>query len=469
MQVHTAIEAEFTAAEAAYQGSITQTPEVTPVSPRNAAAIGAEPWRQLLMAGDNGQITSDMEQMLVRLVLEVVAGLASAKEQGTFAPIQEAKTNVTELLLSNTLSQLGIAPDSQAYQQIQQRLMGYLPMIASDLAKRQQGDFSPADIETKAPPLPERQVTWEQLVEAMQLDAGGIRHIDGVGITEDRIKRYWQVISEIQQSSGKSFPNELDVSDARRYVQELQRSSWAIRSQQKRVGVMQKLFKIAIQYGYTDTNPFQSMAIRAPKGSEQGTYRSFTRDELVLIFNHIKQQKTTEKSLVPLVLLATGARMSEITQLRHGDLKKTDAGIWYLDMKHDPDGTYPHPLKTEYLNERHVPLHPVVIQSGFLDLFKAGENGYIFAGSKDPSVWSEWFQKILKSEGIYEKKVTTTHSIRNTSIDAWRMAGITPEFRRAFTGHTSKDVQENTYGVGLKFMPDLLYKEIVKVDWSWIP
>ncbi|QNJ25193.1 phage integrase family protein [Synechococcus sp. SYN20] len=469
MQVHTPIEAAFTAAEAAYQAGITQTAEVTPVSPKNAAGIGAEPWRNLLNAGDNGQITTDMEDLLARLVLEVATGLASAKEQGTSAPIQQAKANVTERLLSNVLSQLQITPNSQAYQQIQQRLFGYLPMMEGDVAKRAQGDFSPGDIETKAPALPERKVTWEQLVEALQLDAGGIRHIDGVGITEDRIKRYWQVISEIQQSSDKSFPNELDVSDARRYVQELQRSSWAIRSQQKRVGVMQKLFKIAIQYGYTDTNPFQSMAIRAPKGSEQGTYRSFTRDELVLIFNHIKQKAYTEKSLVPLVLLATGARMSEITQLRHGDLKKTDAGVWYLDMVHDADGEFPHPLKTEQQNERHVPLHPVVIQSGFLDLFKAGENGYIFAGSKDPSVWSEWFQKILKREGIYERKVTTTHSIRNTSIDAWRMAGITPEFRRAFTGHTSKDVQENTYGVGLKFMPDLLYKEIIKVDWSWIP
>jgi len=468
MQVHTAIEAEFTAAEAAYQAGITQTPAVTPVSPRNAAGIGAEPWRQLLNAGDNGQITTDVEQMLVRLVLEVAAGVQLAEEAGTFAPLQQAKTHVTELLLSNTLSQLQITPDSQAYQQIQQRLLGYLPMVAGDLEKRKQGDFSPADIETKAPPLPERQVTWEQLVEAMQLDAGGIRHIDGVGITEDRIKRYWQVIKEIQQSSGKSFPNELDVADARRYVQELQRSDWATRSQQKRVGVMQKLFKVAIQYGYTDRNPFASMAIRAPKGSEQGTYRSFTRDELLLIFNHIKQKEYTEKSLAPLVLLATGARMSEVTMLRHSDLKQTDAGVWYLDMVHDPDGEYPHPLKTEQQNERHVPLHPVVIKSGFLELFKAGGEGYIFKGSKDPSVWSEWFQKILKREGIYERKITTTHSIRNTSIDAWRLSGITPEFRRAFTGHTSKDTQENTYGVGLKFMPDLLYKEMVKVDWSWL-
>ena len=156
--------------------------------------------------------------------------------------------------------------------------------------------------------------------------------------------------------------------------------------------------------------------------------------------------------------------------LRHTDLKRTEKeGVYYLDMKHDPDGKYPHPLKTEQQNERHLPLHPVLLEAGFLELFKPNQSGYIFKGSKDSSVWSEWFQKILKRESIYEKKATTLHSLRNTAIDAWRIAGIPPEFRRAFTGHSGQDMQESTYGVGLRFLPELTYKEMIKVDWSWLP
>ena len=470
MEVHSAIDAEFKAAEAAYQASITPKAEVTPLSPRNEAGIAAEPLRQLLNAGDNGQITQEIEELLATVALQALQSVALVLKNADVAQAEQAKANMTELLLSNTLSQLGITPDQQAYQQIQKRLFGYLPMFADDLKKRQEGDFGPADIETKTPPLPERQVTWEQLVEAWQLDAGGVRDVDGIGITKDRIKRYWRVIGEIKQSSGKSFPCEITIADARKYVQELQKSTQAIRSQQHRVGILQRIYKIAIQYGYTDTNPFASMAIRSPKGSEQGTYRPFTHDELTVIFDHIKHQAPNEKSLVPLVLLATGARISEISMLRHTDLKQTEKeGVYYLDMKHDPDGEYPHPLKTEQQNERHLPLHPVLLEAGFLELFKPNQSGYIFKGSKDSSVWSEWFQKILKRESIYEKKATTLHSLRNTAIDAWRIAGISPEFRRAFTGHSGQDMQESTYGVGLRFLPELTYKEMIKVDWSWLP
>ena len=309
LEVHSAVDAEFKAAEAKYQASITPQAEVTPISPRNAAGIAAEPLRQLLNAGDNGQITQEMEDLLASVTLQALQGVSSVLKNADVAQAEQAKANVTELLLRNTLSQLDITPNQQSYQQIQKRLFGYLPMLENDLKKREEGDFGPGAIETKAPPLPERQVTWEQLVEAWQLDAGGVRDVDGIGITKDRIKRYWRVIGEIKQSSGKAYPCEITIADARKYVQELQKSTKAIRSQQHRVGILQRIYKIAIQYGYTDTNPFVSMTIRSPKGSEQGTYRPFTHDELTVIFNHIKHQAPNEKSLTPLVLLVTGARI----------------------------------------------------------------------------------------------------------------------------------------------------------------
>ena len=285
------------------------------------------------------------------------------------------------------------------------------------------------------------------------VDAGGTRDDDGVGVTRDRVNRYWTAIKEITESSGKTYPNEINAEDARKYVQVLQRSTRAVSSQRQRLGLLKGLFKIAIRYGYADSNAFASMAIRIPKGAEPDTYRPFTNEELVMIFRYIKEQEPNNKSLGPLVLLATGARIGEISKLRHEDLKTTDSGISYLDMVHDPDGQFPHPLKTDKANERHVPLHPVVIDSGFLELFESGEAGYIFSGSLESGCWSKWFQTLLKNVGIYEPRIATLHSIRNTIIDAWRMAGITTEFRRAFTGHTSRDTQESTYGVGLRFFP----------------
>ena len=86
------------------------------------------------------------------------------------------------------------------------------------------------------------------------------------------------------------------------------------------------------------------------------------------------------------------------------------------------------------------------------------------------SSWTGWFRDVvLKPLNIYEQGTTGLHSLRNTAIDIWREAGVDPEFRRAFVAHASKDVQDKIYGEGLKNMPDVLAKEMNKVDLSWLP
>ena len=42
------------------------------------------------------------------------------------------------------------------------------------------------------------------------------------------------------------------------------------------------------------------------------------------------------------------------------------------------------------------------------------------------------------------------------------------DYRNAMTGHQSKEVGERHYGKGLMAMPDVVNKELVKVNISWI-
>ena len=78
------------------------------------------------------------------------------------------------------------------------------------------------------------------------------------------------------------------------------------------------------------------------------------------------------------------------------------------------------------------------------------------------------FQDRLKKLGIWEKKKTVLHSFRNTAKDLWRESGISQEFRSALTGHQSRDVGEASYGKGLQLMPDVMHKEITKLDLDWL-
>ena len=70
---------------------------------------------------------------------------------------------------------------------------------------------------------------------------------------------------------------------------------------------------------------------------------------------------------------------------------------------------------------------------------------------------------------MWEKKKTVLHSIRGSARDLWREAGMPQDYRNAMTGHQSSEVGESAYGAGLRKMPDVVFKELVKVDLSWVP
>lgn len=467
--VHTAVNQLITEAEAAYQAEQAAKPQPTPLKPRDAAAIGAEPWRQLLNAGDEGQITGDMEQQLALTVGLALNALAQQGDKGGLAVAAQTKALITQLLTGETLDQLGIQPDAEAMAAIQQRLLGFIPMVAGDIKKREAGDFSPADIQVKAPALPHMQVTWDQLMEQYLLNVGGTRQSEGIGINEERINRYHLAIAEVIECTGKHFPLELDVADARKYLNQLQSSPLATRTKRARLSKMKNIFKVAIQNGFTNVNPFVSFVITQPKGEALPGYRPFTRDELVKIFGYIKDLPAHDKLLSPLALLTTGARASEIICLRHTDIKQTKAGVWYIEMRHDMKSPHPHPLKTEQANERDVPIHPRLIEAGFLDRVVPGKEGYIFNSAKASANWTEWFSLILKATKVYEFKITGLHSLRNNAVDLWRESEVSTEVRHAWTGHAMTSQQDKSYGLGLRFKPDVTAKELAKVDLSWLP
>lgn len=462
------IEAELAQAKEQYARDNAPTPEPTPLSPRDAAGIAAEPWRQLLQAGEQGRITADMEELLANVVLTAFAGLPEPGQPADKAAIETAKAAITERMVGKTLDKLQIQPDSQAMQQIQQRLLGYARMIGADVEKREAGDFSDADIQTKAPALPKAQLTFDRLLEAWLADVGGITERDGIGVSEERVSAYRRTIEDLIAVTGCHFPAEVGIEEARQYFEHLQSSSWAIATRQKRLGTINNLYSLSVRLGLLDVNPFSEFKLKIPKGTRTSNYRPFTRDELIAIFSRIKEMPSNERKIVPLILLMTGARLSDVVYLRHTDVKRTEAGIYYFDFKHEPQHKYPRLLKGGESDERHTPLHPLLIEREFLKMIKPRQFGYLFS-VRDNDLISAWFQRILVRLGIYEKRVTVLHSLRGTAIDAWRSARLPEDVRRALTAHSSRDVQERVYGQGLEQMPDVLFKELSKVDWSWLP
>ncbi len=467
--VNAEVEALLVGAKAEKVGALERKPEVKPLSPRDVAAIGAEPWRQLLNAGDTGQITPDMEKMLADVVLMALQVASQAGQSGDIEQMQQAKAAITQRLLAETLNKLQVQPDAQAMEQIQKRLLGYIPMLSTDLEKREAGDFSSADIQSKPPPLPKRKVTWEQLLEQYLVSVGGTTETAGQGVSQDRVKDYQVSIKDLIKSTGKAFPDELTIDDIREYVNALSKSDLAIKTQQKKLTMISHLYKIGVQYGLLTSNPVQNITIKRPKGAKRNTYRSFSREELISIFSLLRKVGDIQRQWVIDALICTGGRSAEIICLRQADMKTTKSGIYYFHFKHDPQGPYPTSLKGGTDTERMTPLHQRLIEKDYLKQILNGTDGYITTYTKDTSGWTEWFrEQLLKPLNIYTKGETGLHSLRNTAIDLWRESGVDMEFRRAFVAHASQDVQDRVYGTGLKNMPEVLNKEMNKVDLSWL-
>lgn len=170
--------------------------------------------------------------------------------------------------------------------------------------------------------------------------------------------------------------------------------------------------------------------------------RGFSPNELHRLFDALAAFRSVEPSKfwVPALALYTGARAGEIIQLRSDDvvqvgdihclnLSKFDAGGRRVDSKR---------LKTA-ASERYVPLHPHLLEAGFLSFakgqnggqslfpdFEKGEDGY-------SSRFSKWFGRFKKTVGFNEPALVF-HSFRHGFRDACRDVDIPDETAHALGG-----------------------------------
>ena len=101
--------------------------------------------------------------------------------------------------------------------------------------------------------------------------------------------------------------------------------------------------------------------------------RSFSDAEAATVLGAALQEKDPVRHWVPWLCAYTGARVSEVCQLRAQDVIE-EHGIWCVRFTPEAGS-----LKNVN-SERTVPLHPALIERGFLQFAKAVGSGPLFAG-----------------------------------------------------------------------------------------
>ena len=164
---------------------------------------------------------------------------------------------------------------------------------------------------------------------------------------------------------------------------------------------------------------------------------------------------------LPLLGLYTGARLEEIGQSLVKDIKQ-ERGVHYLDINGDGPGKQ---LKTRS-SWRKVPLHPKLVELGFLDyvqdLRERGQERLfpkLRRGSKGQwtSSFSKRFGRILDQVGIADSR-KGFHSFRHTFKEACRRAVVAEEVHDALTGHSGGGVGRTYGAVPLEAMAEAIEK-----------
>jgi integrase len=147
----------------------------------------------------------------------------------------------------------------------------------------------------------------------------------------------------------------------------------------------------------------------------------------------------------PLIALFSGARRTEIAQLRISDVRQGEGGIWYFNFTNEGEDQS---LKTAS-SARSVPIHAELIRLGLLaqlsarsaTLAKGAPLWEGFGPPIDPKVkaWTKWFGRYLGAH-VVDHPAKTFHSFRHTFKRACREAGITEEIHHALTGHSGGGV-----------------------------
>jgi hypothetical protein len=224
--------------------------------------------------------------------------------------------------------------------------------------------------------------------------------------------------------------------------------------------------------GWAEINPFEGLA-----GEDDPSVRrrGFTNEELVKLFARLSKYKSRDLAefWVPALNL-NGSRMSELLQLRTTDVK-TEQGVTYLDLsKFDSTGRRDasKSLKNRG-SERLAPIHPLVIEAGFLDLVERRRQSgdvRLFPDhkpyEKDGEIdWSHYFSKWIGGvidDAVSPDPALVYHSFRHTLRERGRMLNYSPEVINALGGWAAKSVGER-YGVNYIATLD---EQLARIDFN---
>lgn len=219
----------------------------------------------------------------------------------------------------------------------------------------------------------------------------------------------------------------------------------------------------AVTAGLLTTNPAQNIRVRVPV-RRPGLDQIFSVDEVEFILSATLGPVRTGTSRhraaairwMPWLCAYLGARIGEIARLQRSDIHQVD-GIWFVSIQSGERRGW-------IRKARQVPLHPHLIEQGFIEFVIASGNGLLFCGdaggdgqpsdaevARVPAYIAKWVRRI----GVDRRDVSPNSAWRRRFRMVARNAQMNPEAVAYMMGHPVEDDKFRSH-----FPPDFLFEEI---------
>lgn len=218
------------------------------------------------------------------------------------------------------------------------------------------------------------------------------------------------------------------------------------------IQMFKMFFDWAERHGYAPHSLFDGMKVAKDKNSKSQR-KPFTPEQAHLLFTELTQnpsglvRKDSHKWGM-LLGMFTGARLNEICQLDLADIKQ-EGDIWLLNITDEGDDAKS--VKTTAAR-RKVPLHPQLIDLGFLDFVDSRkhsarlfpEYSYNANGGYGRNLGRWCNESFLPKLGLKEPGLVF-HSLRHTVVTRLGQANVAEPVIQCIVGHARSGVTQEVY------------------------
>ena len=354
--------------DAARQGAVQ-------LSFKQVCALAGEVYRETLRDREENPGSPDDWQFLRYQMADAMRWFEGNDEDGTPPNPKQGEVAVSKLAsIDHFLAVRGIKLTPAGYRAFAEQAGGALYRAYSLLERRARGNYKPSDNEALFPAwtgLQHEEAVTVVAADLLSLFEGWAREAQPAGETYRGWKPY---LTDFARHVGHMDASRYKRSDVVGWKDALVERGDAVKTiNDSKLASLKTVLKWAFSNERIPANVAAGISVRQRKKPGE-VMKEFTEGEAASIFHAAEKEVSPPLRWVPVICALSGARVSEICQLRSEDVREED-GIHFMEITARAGSV-------KNLNsERCVPLHSYLVRSGFLDFVRERGPGPLFYNS----------------------------------------------------------------------------------------